>query len=70
MKMSEIFFYAEEEGLLPTRTGKLNAVIAAIRNYPSSAISFSIFQSILRKNGLEYSELSPRELKYIETKIQ
>ena len=32
--MSYYFYMAEAEGLLPTRAGKINAVINAVKEYP------------------------------------
>ena len=56
MKFPELFFYAEAEGLLPTRAGKINAVINDIKNYPGSEIEFSEFESILNHYGLRYED--------------
>jgi hypothetical protein len=66
----ETMYYAELEGLLPTRIGKINAAIKDIREYPSSEIPFSIFVDILNRHGLVYSDLSQRELNYIDTYIK
>ena len=52
MTFPEMMFYAEAEGLLPTRLGCLNAVINDIKELPYSEIEFSEFKEILRNNGL------------------
>lgn len=65
----EMMFYAEAEGLLPTRAGKINAVIRDIKEYPAPEIEFSEFKKILRKYGLQYEELTDREIRYINASI-
>ena len=66
----ELMFYAEAEGLLPTKAGKINAVINYINNHYSNAvIEFSDFEEILHEHGLSYEELSPREIRYINASI-
>ena len=65
----ELCFYAEAEGLLPTRTGKINAVINDIKNYPASSIDFAEFELILKNNGLCYDELTASEIDYIHACI-
>ena len=59
--MSYYFYMAEAEGLLPTRAGKINAVINAVKEYPRPEIEFSEFKKILKKYGLRYDDLSDRE---------
>lgn len=69
MTFPEMMFYAEAEGLLPTRLGRLNAVINDIKKLPYSDIDFSEFEEILEDNGLSYDELSSKDLFYIEDNI-
>lgn len=69
MDMSYYFFMAEAEGLLPTRAGKINAVINDIKAYPRPEIGFSEFQRILESHGLRYEELTTRERRYIDASI-
>ena len=70
MKFAEMMFYAEAEGLLPTRAGKINAVIAAIKNYPSPEIDFLNFEKILNNFILTYKDLTDREIRYINASIR
>lgn len=70
MKFSEMMFYAEAEGLLPTRAGFINAAIKDIKAYPHPTIEFEEFEKILNKYGLSYNELSKREIKYINASIR
>lgn len=70
MKFAEMMFYAEAEGLLPTRAGKINAVIAAIKNYPFPEIDFLNFEKILNNYGLTYKDLTDREIRYINASIR
>jgi len=70
MTFAELMFYAEAEGLLPTRAGKINAVINDIKRYPGFEIDFSEFENILKKHGLKYKDLSNREIRYINASIR
>lgn len=70
MNFAEMMFYAESDGLLPTRAGKINAVIKDIRKYPQAEISLSDFESILNEYNLTYKELTPREMRYINASIK
>lgn len=69
MTIFETFYYAEAEGLLPTRAGKINAVINDIKKYPYSEVSFLTFNEILNNHGLTYEDLSEKEKKYINARI-
>lgn len=69
MKFSEMMFYAEAEGLLPTRAGKINAAIKEIKAYPEPSIDEHIFCEIIERNGIKFSSLSPREIRYINAYI-
>lgn len=69
MTFPEMMFYAETEGLLPTRAGKINAIINAIKEYPCLEIEFSEFEKILESYGLTYDDLSDREIQYINANI-
>ena len=65
MKFSELMYYAEATGELPTRTGRLNAVIKDIRNIPTPTIDSDTLISVLSKNGIELKSLTQREFDYI-----
>ena len=65
----EMMFYAEAEGLLPTRAGRINAVINDIKKDPRPVIEFSDFEKILENHGFEYNDLSEREIRYINASI-
>lgn len=69
MKFAELMFYAEAEGLLPTRAGKINAVIRDIKNFPSPTIDFMQFKTILSQYDLNYDDLTDLEKRYINAKI-
>ena len=68
--MDYYFYMAEAEGLLPTHTGKLNAVIADIKRYPSPSIDIYQFKQILNKHGLTYNQLTKKDFTYIENGIR
>lgn len=70
MDFPEMMFYAEAEGLLPTRQGRINAVIRDIKNYPKEEIDFEEFQEILENHDLNYFDLSEREINYINASIE
>ncbi len=69
MTFMETMFYAEASGFLPTRAGKINAVINAVKRYPRPEIEFSEFEKILKTYGLKYNNLSDREIQYINSSI-
>jgi len=66
----ELCFYAEAEGLLPTREGKINAVINEVKNYPMPTIDQIHFERILNRYGLNINDLSDKELRYINASIR
>lgn len=70
MTFAQTMFMAEAEGLLPTRAGKINAVINDVKKYPSPTIGFKEFETILKKHGLCYEKLTNREINYINASIR
>ena len=65
MKFPELMFYAEIAGELPTRMGRLNAVIRDIKQVPTPTIDSDTLVSILNKNGIELKDLTQKEFNYI-----
>lgn len=65
----EMLYYMECEGDIPTRTGRINAVIKEIRNTPPHHISDDEFEQVLNNHGLSYEELTYRELLFIVESI-
>jgi len=65
MNFPELFYMAEAEGELPTRTGRLNAVIKDIKKIPTPTIDSDTLVSILNKNGIELKSLTQKEFNYI-----
>ena len=65
MDFAEMMFYAEAEGLLPTRAGKLNKTIKDVRADPRPEISLIELKQILNENGLDFDDLSQREKAYL-----
>lgn len=65
----EMLYYMECEGDIPTRTGRINAVIKEIRNTPPHYISDDEFEQILNNHDLSYEELTNRELLFIVQSI-
>ena len=65
MEISELFYMAEAEGELPTRIGRLNAVIKDIKRIPTPTVDSDTFVSILNKNGIELKDLTQKEFNYI-----
>lgn len=70
LKFPELMFYAEAEGLLPTRAGKINAVINDIKNDPRPWVDTNDIEQILQKYGLSCNDLSDREIRYINASIR
>lgn len=60
----------ESEGLLPTRLGKLNAVIKEIKSCPAPTIDEETFVYIMDKCNLDYKSLTQKELNYILAEIR
>lgn len=69
MEFSEMMFYAEAEGLLPTRAGKINAAINIIKNDPRPYIDSDEIKEIIENQGIDFNSLSRREVKYINAMI-
>jgi len=65
MNFPELMFMAETEGQLPTRIGRLNAIIKDIKNFPAPTIDSDTLISILNKNGIELKDLTQKEFNYI-----
>ena len=65
MNFSELMFMAEAEGQLPTRVGRLNAVIKDIKMISTPSIDSDTLISILNKNGIELKSLTQKEFDYI-----
>ena len=70
MELAEMFYYAEAEGKLPTRAGKINAIIRDIKNYPASTIEMNEFEEILNRYGLTFKMLTDREIQRINSSIR
>jgi hypothetical protein len=69
MDFSEMMFYAEAEGFLPTRMGKINAVIKDIKDDPRPWLTKNAIEKIIEKNGLHIEDLTEREIRYINASI-
>ena len=65
MDFAEMMFYAEAEGLLPTRAGKLNKTIKDVKADPRPEISLTELRWFLNRNGLEFDNLSQKEKEYL-----
>ena len=70
MDMSYCFYMAETEGLLPTRTGKINKLIKKVIEYPSDTIDGFAFETIANSCGIDPETLTGREWKYINSAIK
>lgn len=65
----EMLYYMECEGDMPTRTGRINAVIKEIKSTPPHHISEDEFEQILNNHGFSYEELTYEELLFIVQSI-
>ncbi len=65
MNFPELMFYAESNGDLPTRRGRLNAVIKDIKAVPTPTIDSDTLISILTKNGIDIKDLTQEEFRYV-----
>lgn len=70
IKFPELMYYAECEGILPTRIGKINAIIKDIKAYPEPSIDEKTFIDICNSHGIDYKDFSINEFKYILASIR
>lgn len=70
MTFAEMMFYAEAEGMLPTRQGKINKLISKIKEIPSYSISENTFNYLCYEVGLNPNSLTYKEINYITKKIK
>lgn len=61
MNFSEMMFYAEAEGMLPTRQGKINKV----KNFLSQNPNLSVYEiiEVLTSNGIYPDKMTDKEQK-------
>lgn len=64
--MPELFYYAESEGLLPTRQGRINAAINEAKTYDPADLTMNELAYLLDKHNININSLSSREKRYIE----
>lgn len=70
MDFTETMFYAEMEGVLPTRFGKINKVISLIKKESSESIDEEHFNNLCFKVGLDPNSISFNEMNYILKSIK
>ena len=69
LSFGEMMFYAEADGLLPTRAGRINAVINDMKDWPYDTMSQDDFEKILVEHELDYDDLTQKEIDYILSKL-
>lgn len=69
IEFPEMLYYMECEGDMPTRTGRINAVIKEIKSTPPHHISENEFEQVLNNHGFSYEELTYQELLFIVESI-
>lgn len=71
VSIAEMLFYAESEGLLPTRLGRINSVILDIKDAAKYNLAVSNLEFILRENGFySFDELTEKEIDYINRNLR
>ena len=71
VSIAEMLFYAESEGLLPTRLGRINSVILDIKDAAKYNLAASNLEFILRQNGFySFDELTEKEIDYINRNLK
>jgi len=71
VSIAEMLFYAESEGLLPTRLGRINSVILDIKDAAKYNLAASNLEFILRENGFySFDELTEKEIDYINRNLR
>ena len=71
VSIAEMLFYAESEGLLPTRLGRINSIILDIKDAAKYNLAASNLEFILRENGFySLDELTDKEIDYINRNLR
>ncbi len=71
VSIAEMLFYAESEGLLPTRLGRINSVILDIKDAAKYNLAASNLEFILKQNGFySFDELTEKEIDYINRNLK
>ena len=71
VSIAEMLFYAESEGLLPTRLGRINSIILDIKDAAKYNLAASNLEFILRENGFySFDELTEKEIDYINRNLR
>ena len=71
VSIAEMLFYAESEGLLPTRLGRINSIILDIKDAAKYNLADSNLEFILRENGFySLDELTDKEIDYINRNLR
>lgn len=71
VSIAEMLFYAESEGLLPTRLGRINSVILDIKDAAKYNLAASNLEFILKENGFySFDELTEKEIDYINRNLR
>ena len=71
VSIAEMLFYAESEGLLPTRLGRINSIILDIKDAAKYNLAASNLEFILRQNGFySFDELTEKEINYINRNLR
>ena len=71
VSIAEMLFYAESEGLLPTRLGRINSVILDIKDAAKYNLAASNLDFILKENGFySFDELTEKEIDYINRNLR
>ena len=71
VSIAEMLFYAESEGLLPTRLGRINSIILDIKDAAKYNLAASNLEFILRENGFySLDELTEKEIDYINRNLR
>lgn len=70
MRLDYALKMAECEGLINTREGKLNRVIAEVRSYADSTMPEAAFRQSLERNGINPASLTNAEFQRILNAIK
>ena len=71
VSIAEMLFYAESEGLLPTRLGRINSIILDIKDAAKYNLADSNLEFILRENGFySLDEFTEKEIDYINRNLR
>ena len=70
MDFDFMLYAAEQEGDIPTKTGKINKLIRLLKEDESDVINTNLFLDKLAESGLTPIDLTSEDFEYIRRKVE